>query len=237
MALPKLKSPIFTIELPSTKLKVDFRPFLVSEEKVLLIAQESQEPETITKAVKQVLQNCILDDTVSVDKLSTFDIEFFFLQLRARSVNNVIKLRLTDPEDENKHYEVEIDVNDVNVYFPEGHDSKISLTDELGVKMMYPDYGLLLKYANAEDVTENLFNVIADCIEYVYDQEEIYPFKDETEQERRAFLDSLPVDCFAKLRQFFDTMPRLQHTIKVTRDDKTTFEVTLQGLTDFFTFA
>jgi len=236
MALPRINAPIFSLEIPSTKTKISYRPFTVQEEKLLLIGQEAGDIDHIATSVKQVIQNCILDEDVDVNKLATFDLEYLFLNLRARSVNNVISLSVKDPKDENLMHEAEINIDEVQVKFSDDHVNKIQLTDDLGVIMRYPDYSTLMKYSSDAEM-DNIFGIITACIDSVYDKDEVYDFVNEAQGEQQAFLDSLPVECLGKLRTFFDTMPRLAHTLNVTRPDGSTFTLELNGLNDFFTLA
>jgi len=237
MALPKLNTPTFTLTIPSTGGKLVFRPFLVQEEKILLIAQESSDQEAIVRAVKQILNNCIIDgDITSVDTLATFDIEYYFLQLRARSVNNVIKLKVSDPDNKESSYDIQLDLNDIEVTKPEAHTNYIPLTDDISIEMCYPTYDILLKYPSLlTGSNESVFDIICECISVIYEGDNAHDFKAETAEEQMEFLNSLSVEHFNKLREFFDTMPALQHTIEVKRSDDTTFDVTLKGLNDFFT--
>ena len=238
MALPKLKSPTFTFTVPSTKQEIVYRPFTVQEEKVLLIAQESKDQKAIIRSVQQIINNCIVEGEIDVDDFAPFDIEFFFLQLRARSVNNVLRLKITDPDDVKVTHNYEVDLDDVHLTFPEGHERKIQLTDELGVTMRYPSLTALSKFDFDEsNMTEDIFGVIKETIESVYDSENVYPFHDETPEEQDAFLDSLSSEAFQKLRTFYDTMPKLEHDVTITRPDKTTFTIPLRGLSDFFSYA
>lgn len=238
MALPKLKSPTFTFTVPSTKQEIVYRPFTVQEEKVLLIAQESQDQKSIIRAVQQIINNCIVEGDINVDNLAPFDIEFFFLQLRARSVNNVLRLKLNDPNNEQSVHEYEVDLDDIQLTFPKGHEKRIQLNDEIGVIMRYPTLTAMSKFEFKDNnMTDDLFGVIKETIESVYDAENVYPFHDELPAEQDAFLDSLSSDAFTKLRTFYDTMPKLEHDITITREDNTTFTITLRGLSDFFSYA
>jgi hypothetical protein len=210
----------------------------VQEEKVLLIAQESKDQKAIIRAVQQIINNCIVEGEVDVDALAPFDIEFFFLQLRARSVNNVLRLKLNDPDDEQTTYDYEVDLDDIQLTFAKDHEKRIQLNDEIGVVMRYPTLTSMSKFEFKEsNMTEDLFGVIKETIESVYDANEVYPFHDEPPAEQDAFLESLSSEAFTKLRHFYDTMPKLEHDITISRPDGTSFTITLQGLSDFFSYA
>jgi len=238
MALPKLKSPTFTFTVPSTKQEIVYRPFTVQEEKVLLIAQESKDQKAIIRAVQQIINNCIVKGEIDVDALAPFDIEFFFLQLRARSVNNVLRLKLNDPDNEQTTYDYEVDLDDIHLTFADDHEKRIQLDDEIGVVMRYPTLTAVSKFEFKEsNMTEDLFGIIKETIDSVYDAENVYPFQDETPAEQDAFLESLSSEAFTKLRKFYDTMPKLEHDITILRPDGTSFTIKLQGLSDFFSYA
>lgn len=242
MSLPKIQHPTRKLTIPSTGEKVAIRPFTVREEKILLIAHASKESEDISDAMKQVITNCVTT-TIDVDKLAMFDIEYLFVKLRAFSVNNIIELQYTDEED-NTPYDIELDLNDVEVKFNPEHKSKIELTDEIGVVMRYPDLRMMRDIraqlnslgddAQTETV-ETLFSIYAKCIEKVWDNDGVaVAGSDFTEEEAREFLESLPSEGFESIQKFFETMPTLSHTVNYMTKKGEVKSVTLSGLDDFF---
>ena len=236
MALPKLNTPSYELELPSTDEKVSYRPFLVKEEKILLIALESGKPEEIITAVKDIVSECTFNK-LDVASLPMFDIEYMFLNIRAKSVGEVSKLKLLCPDDNKTYTDVEIDLTKVNVEIGEGHTNKIELTDDMGIIMTYPGINTFKDKGLAKLNAENMIEVISACILQIYENkgEKVYNAKDQTEKELVEFIEQLNTKQFKEIQKFFDTMPRLKHTIKVTNPKtKVESDVTLQGLNDFF---
>lgn len=232
MSLPKLVTPEHTIELPSTGEKVNFRPFLVKEEKILLTALEAGENSDIVKAIKQVMTNCILSD-LDVDNISFFDFEYLFLMLRSKSVGNGLDLTLLhnceDPGIENK---VMVDLDTIKVKFPKEHTSKIMIDDVYGVKMKYPTIKDSEKYQNMNN--ENLLEILGDFIEFVYDKDNVY---DEfTEKEMSDFVESMNKSQLENIMTFFNNMPSLKHDLTYTcKKCKETVTHKIEGLNSFFT--
>ena len=245
MGLPKIAVPEYSLTLPSTGKKIKYRPFLVKEEKILLIAMESEDESQIIDATKNVIKNCIYGD-VDVDSLPMFDIEYIFLWLRGRAKGEKIDLKYNCPECKNEVI-VSFTIDDVNVHKPEGHDKKIDFDENLGVMMKYTDMIMQSTIDKSDDNhIERLFKSIRMCIDYIYDAEKMYSNKDHTEEELTEFLESLPDAHFQKISNFFETMPKLKHDIKlhckaVTSEKgqkKTTCgykeDITLEGLQSFF---
>jgi hypothetical protein len=232
VSLPKLVTPEHTIELPSTGEKVNFRPFLVKEEKILLTALEAGENSDIVKAIKQVMTNCILSD-LDVDNISFFDFEYLFLMLRSKSVGNGLDLTLLhnceDPGIENK---VMVDLDTIKVKFPKEHTSKIMIDDVYGVKMKYPTIKDSEKYQNMSN--ENLLEILGDFIEFVYDKDNVY---DEfTEKEMSDFVESMNKSQLENIMTFFNNMPSLKHDLTYTcKKCKKTVTHKIAGLNSFFT--
>ena len=232
MSLPKLVTPEHTIELPSTGEKVNFRPFLVKEEKILLTALEAGENSDIVKAIKQVMTNCILSD-LDVDNISFFDFEYLFLMLRSKSVGNGLDLTFLhnceDPGIENK---VMVDLDTIKVKFPKEHTSKIMIDDVYGVKMKYPTIKDSEKYQNMSN--ENLLEILGDFIEFVYDKNNVY---DEfTEKEMSDFVESMNKSQLENIMTFFNNMPSLKHDLTYTcKKCKETVTHKIEGLNSFFT--
>lgn len=232
MPLPKISQPLFDVVIPSTQAKVLFRPFLVKEEKLLLIAQQSGTDSDIIRAIKQVLQSCI-QDSLDVDSLTTFDLEYLFLKLRAKSVNNIVKLSYRDNEDD-ELYEFELDLNTIEVTFSEDNNSKIKINDEIGMTMRYPSATITDRMPQFENEVELITFFVRNCIDTIYDSENVYVANEYSEQELNEFLDSLDVATFDKIRAFFESMPKLYHKIEYTNKMGNTRKIELTNLKDFF---
>ena len=236
MALPKLDVPIYEMTVPSTDEKIKYRPFLVKEEKILLIAMESGENKDIIQGVKQIVSECIFNK-LKIGNLPMFDIEYMFLRIRAKSVGEVSKLKVLCPDDKKTYANVEVDLTEVEVQVDDSHTNKIELSDEMGVIMKYPSIDLFSKAGIADINADNMIDVVATCIAQIYDKkgEEVFDSKDSTKKELVDFVEQLNTTQFQEVQKFFDTMPRLQHTILVTNPKtKVESEVTLTGLNDFF---
>jgi len=236
MALPKLDVPIYEMTVPSTDDKIKYRPFLVKEEKILLIAMESGENEDIIQGVKQIVSECIFNK-LKIGNLPMFDIEYMFLRIRAKSVGEVSKLKVLCPDDKKTYANVEIDLTEVEVQVDDSHTNKIELSDEMGVIMKYPSIDLFSKAGIADINADNMIDVVATCIAQIYDKkgEEVFDSKDSTKKELVDFVEQLNTTQFQDIQEFFDTMPKLTHTVTV-KNPKTKKEskVTLSGLNDFF---
>jgi T4 bacteriophage base plate protein len=232
MSLPKVSQPLFEMTVPSSKKKVTFRPFLVKEEKILLIAQQGDEDSDIIRAIKQVLQNCIQDD-IKIDSLTTFDLEYMFLKLRAKSVNNIVKLSYRDNEDD-ELYEFEVDLDTIEVTFNGANNPKIKINDQMGMHMKYPSAAITDNLRSYNTEVELMTFFISNCIDTIYDDAEVYVASEYSEEEINEFLDSLDVNTFDKIRVFFETMPKLYHKLEYTNklNNKRTIELT--NLKDFF---
>lgn len=231
MPLPKIDQPLFDATIPSSGRKIVFRPFLVKEEKLLLIAQQGESMEMV-RAIKQVLQNCIQDD-IDIDDLTTFDLEYLFLKLRAKSVNNIAKLAYRDNEDD-KVYEFEVDLDTIEVTFSENIETKIKITDTVGITMKYPSASITDKMGEFENEVQLMTFFVTNCIDTVYDEENVYLLSDYTDQEIAEFLDSLNVATFEKIRNFFESMPRLYHKIEYQNSLGNTRTIELTNIRDFF---
>ena len=240
MSLPKISAPTYELVLPSSDRKIRYRPFLVKEEKLLIIAMESESTEEISSAVKQVLSNCIITRGIKVDKLSTFDIEYLFLNIRGKSVGETVDVLLTCPDDEVTRVEVSIALSDIQVQKDPEHTNIIQLDDEYSLKMRYPSLQEFVKenFSESDSSQEQIdqsFKMIAQCIEQVYNEEESWAASDHTPKEMLAFVESLGALQFKELEKFFATMPKLSHTVKV-KNPKTGVEseVVIEGLASFF---
>ena len=234
MPLPNIVTPEFVTTLPSTKQKIKFRPFLVKEEKVLLMAQEGKDRDEITAAVIKILQNCINED-LDITSLPLFDIEWLFLQLRSKSVGEVIELsfRHSEKEDCNHRNDVSINIDDIKVHFDEKHSSNIPLDNGIGISMYYPSLAVASKFNKENFTVDDVFNMIKGSVKSVYDSEKVY--NDFTEEELTQFLDNLNQSHLQKFMDFFETMPKLKHTLKFKcQKCGEEIEYNLEGLMDFF---
>jgi len=237
MALPKIDQPLFNLTIPSTKEQIRVRPFLVKDEKILLIALESNDQIQILTAIQQIVQNCIQGD-VDVTNLPTFDLEYLFVRLRNISVGNVVKLSFLDDSvsDGGEQINYELDLEDVNVIFPDEPNNIIDIDDTYKLQMKYPSFTTISKIGSADMNTDNSFKFITECIDKLFTNEEVWVLSDSTTTEKTTFLEGLSVETFKKINQFFEDAPKLKHTIKYqTRNGIK--ERTLQGLTDFFMYA
>ena len=236
MALPKLNVPTHELVIPSTDKKIKYRPFLVKEEKILLLAMESGENNDILQAVKTIVDECTFNK-LKVGEMPMFDVEYIFLQIRSRSVGEVSTMRILCQDDRKTYAKVDIDLNEVQVQVQDGHTNKIELSDEMGVIMKYPSIDSFAD-GNINNITpSNMIDVVASCIEQIYDKggENVYEGKDSTKKEKIEFIEQMNTKQFADVQKFFDTMPKLQHTITVKNPKtKKESEVTLTGLNDFF---
>ena len=236
MPLPKLATPTYELEVPSTGKKIKYRPFLVKEEKILIIAMESQDDKQIAQAVKDVLGSCILSKGISVDKLSTFDIEYLFLNIRGKSVGETVEVLVTCPDDNKTKVPVVVNLDEIQVLRSENHSADISLDGNLSMRMKYPSMGEFVKSNfNVEMKVDDTFDMVCSCIEQVYSEEESWAAADCTKKELLEFLEQLDSSQFKKIETFFETMPKLSHTFKVMNPNtKVESDITLEGLNAFF---
>jgi len=234
MALPKLMHPTFEILVPSTKKLVRFRPFLVKEEKLMLMAKQSGEQQDIINVISQVITNCDVDSVLNAEELSSFDLEVLFLKLRAKSVGEDIEITYRDPEDE-ELYTFKISIDEVNVSEDENHTNVIKLSETSGILMKYPSAKLMSDVVIREDVTDILFFMIRGCMDQYYDGDNIVNFKDSKPEEVDQFIETLPSNVLKLFESFFDTMPKLYHKIEYTNKKGTERIVELKSIEDFFT--
>ena len=238
MPLPKITTPTYELELPSTGKPIKYRPFLVKEEKVLVIALESEDNKQITNAIKSVLRNCVLTKGIKVAQLPTFDIEYLFLNIRGKSVGEQLEVKIICPDDEETQVPVMIDLDDIQVEKSEEHTNQIRLDKNLMMEMAYPSLDQFIKSNfdfNEENQMDQSFQLIASCIDKIYSDEEVWATADCTKKEVNEFLESMNSSQFKEIEKFFETMPKLKHDIKVT-NPKTGVEsdVVLEGLASFF---
>ena len=233
MALPKLASAKYELTIPSTGEKIEYRPFLVKEEKALLMAQTSGEQADILRAVKEVINACTFDK-VDANNLPTFDLEYIFINLRAKSIGEVVDLVITCPDDGETKVSTKVNLMDVKCINEVGHDTNIRLTDEIGMIMDYPKVESV-QSLNLDDEVESMFSVIKNCIRQVYDSNNVYEKIDMAEEDLNEFVESMTHEQFEKVQEFFNTMPKVKHSVKVTNPKtKVESEVVLQGMQDFF---
>ena len=236
MALPKLITPTYELEIPSTDEKIKYRPFLVKEEKILMMAMESKASADITQAVKDIVTECTFGK-VKIDNMPMFDVEYIFLNIRAKSVGEVSKLKLLCPDDGKTYAEVELNLNEVKVHVGEDHTNKIELDNGMGMIMNYPTIDSF-KDSGIRDINaSNMLDVISGCILQIYEEEgkKTYDPKDQTKKELIEFIEQLNTKQFKQVQNFFETMPKMKHEITI-KNPKTKKEskVTLTGLNDFF---
>jgi T4 bacteriophage base plate protein len=235
MKLPKLEYPIFDVTIPSNGKTIKMRPFLVKEEKLLLIAQTTGSPIETVNAIKQVVNNCILDESVDIEDITTFDLEYLFIKLRARSVNNVIDILYRDPEDQ-QQYKVTVNLDNVQVKRDPEHNTKIEINDDMGIILKYPRSDIATSGDPiGEDGEVNLyFKVIKGCLKSVYDSENVYEVSDYSNEEVEEFIQTLDVNTFKKVQKFLETMPRVYYETSYTNNEGVEKQVILQNLNDFF---
>ena len=236
MPLPKISTPTYELTIPSSERKIKYRPFLVKEEKILIIAMESQDDKQIAQAVKDVLGSCIITKGISVDKLSTFDIEYLFLNIRGKSVGETVEVLVTCPDDNKTKVPVVVNLDEIQVIRSEDHSADISLDGNLSMRMKYPSMGEFVKSNfNVEMKVDDTFDMVCSCIEQVYSEEESWAASDCTKKELLEFLEQLDSSQFKKIETFFETMPKLSHTFKVMNPNtKIESDITLEGLNAFF---
>ena len=238
MPLPKIATPTYELELPSTGKSVKYRPFLVKEEKVLVIALESEDNKQITNAIKAVLKSCILSKGIKVEDLPTFDIEYLFLNIRGKSVGEDLEVNIICPDDEKTQVPVTIALDEIEVQKDENHTNKIKVDDSIMMEMKYPSLEQFIKNNfdfNDKNAMDQSFELIATCIDKIYTEDEVWAAADCTKKEMKDFLEQMNSNQFKEIESFFDTMPKLSHTISVTNPKtKVKSDVVLEGLASFF---
>ena len=238
MPLPTISTPTYELTLPSSDKKIKYRPFLVKEEKILIIAMESQDSKQIARSIKDVLSKCILSRGIKVEKLSTFDIEYLFLNVRGKSVGEHIEVMVTCPDDGKTQVPMSINIDSIKVQKSDEHDKDIKLDDTYTLRMKYPSLIEFTKtnFGSMEDVkVDDTFDLISSCIDQVYSDEESWSHQECTKKELSDFVESLNSNQFKMIEKFFETMPKLSHTVKVTNPNtKVDSEIKLEGLQSFF---
>ena len=238
MPLPKISTPTYELELPSTGKTLKYRPFLVREEKLLVLALESEDTKEITTAIKTVIKACILSRGIKVETLPTFDIEYLFLNIRGKSVGEEVEVNIACPDEENTYVPVKINIDDIKVKKDKGHTSKIQVDDSIMMEMKYPSLDEFVKSNfdfNEDNQMDQSFELIATCINQIYTAEENWVVSDCTKKEIKEFLESMNSSQFKEIENFFTTMPKLSHELKVTNPNtKVESTVVLEGLASFF---
>ena len=237
MPLPSIATPTYEIILPSSNRKIKFRPFLVKEEKILILAMESQDTKQIASAVKNVLTHCILTKGIKVDKLSTFDIEYLFLNIRGKSVGELIEIMVTCPDDGKTQVPMSINIDSIKVQKDKEHSPDIKLDDQYTLRMKYPSLNEFIKnnFDAGNLKVDDTFDLIASCIDQVFSDEESWTSDECTKKELIDFIEQMNSSQFKKVEKFFDTMPKLQHTVKVVNPNTDVeSEVNIEGLQSFF---
>ena len=236
MSLPQINTPVHELKIPSTGRKVKYRPFVVREEKILLLALESENQEEVTEAIIQIIGNCI-QTKIDLDSLSTFDVEYIFLNVRAKSVGEILEFSITCPDDGETQAEVEINIDDIQVVKDKGHTDTIDLENGYFVKMKYPTMKYIMekKPDDKKSLIDSTFEYAVECIDTIYNDEETWEAADSTKKELTEFVEQMNSKQYQKLQSFFATMPKLSHTVKVT-NPKTGVksDVTIEGLANFF---
>ena len=240
MPLPKIATPTYELELPSSGQTIKYRPFLVKEEKLLVIALESEDTKQITNAIKAVIRACIMTKGVKVETLPTFDIEFLFLNIRGKSVGEDIEVKLICPDDKKTEVPVTINLDEIKVNKPEGHSNKIKLDNNLMMELKYPSLNEFIKNNfdpndKSQSPMDQSFDLIGSCIDKIYNEEEVWVASDCTKKEITEFLDSMNSNQFKEVEKFFETMPKLSHTVKLMNPNtKVESDVVIEGLASFF---
>lgn len=237
MTLPKLSTPTYELVVPSTNKKIKYRPFLVKEEKILLLAMETEDEAQMANAVKTILSNCIQTPRFKVDNLALFDIEYIFLNIRGKSVGETVDLKITCPDDEVTTVDLQIDLDEITVEKQEGHSNIIKMNDDVSVVMKYPSMDLFIKNNMAESSSDvdDVFEIASMCIDQIVEGEEVYEASNCSKKEINEFLEGMDTKQFLKVQKFFETMPKLSHTISVTNPNTNiTSEVVIEGLASFF---
>jgi hypothetical protein len=238
MPLPKISTPTYELELPSTGQEIKYRPFLVKEEKLLVIALESEDNKQITNAIKSVIKNCILTKDIKVETLPTFDIEYLFLNIRGKSVGEQVDVNIICPDDNETNVTVSINLDDIKVQKNEDHTNKIKIDNTIMMEMKYPSLEQFIKsnfdFKN-ENAMDQSFELIGSCIDKIFTEDEVWSTADVTKKELNDFLESMNSSQFKDIEKFFETMPKLSHKITVVNPKtKVESEVVLEGLASFF---
>ena len=238
MPLPTIATPTYELELPSTKKKISYRPFLVKEEKLLVLALESEDTKQITNAIKAVIKSCVLTKGIKVENLPTFDIEYLFLNIRGKSVGEEVEVNIIAPDDETTSVPVKIMIDEIKVKESEDHTNKVKVDDDLMMEMKYPSLNEFISNNfdfSEENNIERSFDLIGSCIDKIYNEEEVWSLSDFSKKEVNGFLEQMNSKQFKEIEKFFDTMPKLSHEVNVLNPKtKVKSTVVLEGLSSFF---
>jgi hypothetical protein len=236
MSLPKINAPLYELTIPSSGKKIKYRPFVVKEEKLLLLALESENQDEITNAIIQIINNCV-QTKINIDELSTFDVEYLFLNIRSKSVGEMLEFAITCPDDNETQVEVEINIDDIKIVKEKDHSDLIDLENGYFIKMKYPTMKYIMhkKTDNEKSVIDSTFEYAVECIDQIYNDEEVWESANSTHKELSEFVENLNTKQYQKLQNFFNTMPKLKHSVNIT-NPKTGVksEVTIEGLANFF---
>lgn len=240
MALPKIETPTYELTLPSRDEKIGYRPFTVKEEKILMIASESENKDEIFNAISNMIDACTFNK-LDVKKLPLFDIEYIFLQIRSKSVGEIAKFRVVCPDDMETYADVEVDISKVDVQVDDDHTNKILLdkSRNLGVVFAYPTMDVTMVATDITNAkTKDVFEIIYSCVDHIFEGEKVYPAKETSRDEMVEFFDSISQESLVDIRKFFDTMPQLKHVMEVENPKtKVMSTITFRGLSDFFPYA
>lgn len=232
MSLPKIDLPLYELELPSTEKKVKFRPFTVKEEKILLTAQESKDPDQMVMAIKQIINNCLVD--YDINKMSVFDLEYVLISLRSKSVDNMVEFEIDDPETKER-VQLELDLTKVKVHKDPKHKRTIKLDDVYTLYMRYPSVDEFIEISKKENLTaEENFDILVSCMDQLVSEKDVFKFKDFSKKEVDAFIESLSSDVVKEMKVFFDTMPKTRHEIKYKNSKGNEKTFVLEGTQSFF---
>lgn len=232
MSLPTLNTPTYELVIPSTKKKVKYRPFFVKEEKILLLALESEDDVEIANAIKEIITACVLTKGFKVEELATFDIEYVFLNIRAKSVGEIIEMVVTCPDDRKTEVPLRINIDDIKVQFPEDHSNQIKLSDDLWIEMKYPNIDT---FAVKEESVDDTFRLVASSIKKIYNDEDVWDESTTSIEEFTSFVETMNSKQFAEIQKFFDTMPSLRHTVDIKNPNtEVVTPYVIEGLSNFF---
>ena len=238
MPLPKIATPTYELVLPSTKKTIKYRPFLVKEEKLLVLALETEDTKQITQAITTVIKGCVLTRNIDIEELPTFDIEYLFLNIRGKSVGEEVEVNIICPDDGETEVPVKINLDEIEVHFSEDHIKQIKIDDNLMMEMKYPSLEQFIKNNfdfSGESNMEQSFDIIGSCIDKIYTEEEVWATDDCSKEEITEFLEQMNSVQFKEVEKFFNTMPKLSHEIKITNPKtKKKSTVVLEGLSSFF---
>lgn len=234
MKLPKIDVAVFELQIPSTKETKLFRAYVGREEKILLIAKESGDVKDIILSLKQVIQNCCVDEQFDTNDLTTFDIEYLFLKLRARSVDNIVSVTYEDNED-GEQYSFDVNLNEVEMLQKADQDNVIKITEKVGLIMRYPSAKILNNMPNFDNSTEEFSYLVRSCIKEVYDDESVYPSEDYSVNDLDEYVENLPIPVLSKIKDFLTNMPKMHYELEYTNNKGTERKIVLRSLSDFFT--